>query len=72
MRDLFLRQTRLSIDQVERLRKRVESAQAKLASMREAQKDGPKDEMDRLVIDIEKDQATITAQLNRRVYIRAW
>ena len=72
MRDLFLRQTRLSIDQVERLKKRVESSQTKLGSMREAQKEGSKDEMDKLVGEIEKDQATIASQLNRRVYIRAW
>jgi hypothetical protein len=34
MRDLFFRQTRLSIDQVERLKKRVESTQAKLTSIK--------------------------------------
>ena len=68
MRDLFSRQTRLSIDQVDRLRKRVESNQAKLESVRDAQKD----ETEKLVGNIEKDQATIVAQLNRRVYIRAW
>ena len=70
MRDLFFRQTRLSIDQVERLKKRVESTQAKLESVKAAQKD--KDETEKLVETIEKDQATITVQLNRRVYIRAW
>ena len=69
MRDLFFRQTRLSIDQVERLKKRVESNQVKLESIRDGQKDGSRDE---LTINIEKDQASITAQLNRRVYIRAW
>ena len=72
MRDLFFRQTRLSIDQVDRLKKRVESTQAKLESTREAQKDSGKDEMEKLVGSIEKDQASIAAQLNRRVYIRAW
>ena len=72
MRDLFFRQTRLSIDQVERLRKRVESTQVKLESVREAQKDGPGDEMKKLVQSIETDQATITDQLSRRLYIRAW
>jgi sorting nexin-8 len=70
MRDLFFRQTRLSIDQVERLKKRVESTQAKLEAVKAAQKD--KDETEKLVENIEKDQATIAAQLNRRVYIRAW
>lgn len=72
MRDLFFRQTRLSIDQVERLKKRVESTQVKLDSTRDSQKDSGKDEVDKLVGSIEKDQATIAAQLNRRVYIRAW
>jgi len=72
MRDLFFRQTRLSIDQVERLRKRVESTQVKLESIRESQKEGGKDEVEKLVGSIEKDQATITAQLSRRIYIRAW
>jgi sorting nexin-8 len=75
MRELFFRQTRLSIDQVERLKKRVESTQAKLESAKAAHKDN--DEADKLaecklVENIEKDQATITAQLSRRIYIRAW
>lgn len=72
MRDLFLRQTRLSIDQVERLKKRVESAQTKHGSIKSAGKDGWEVEADKILNNIEKDQATITAQLNRRVYIRAW
>jgi len=72
MRDLFFRQSRLSIDQVERLRKRVETTQAKHESIKDAQKDGWEDEANKLAITIEKDQATITAQLNRRIYIRAW
>ena len=72
MRDLFFRQTRLSIDQVERLKKRVEATQAKLNSVRDAQKDGWGSEAEKLVQSIEVDQATIAAQFNRRVYIRAW
>jgi sorting nexin-8 len=72
MRDLFFRQIRLSIDQVERLKKRVELTQVKLESIRAAQKDGWEGEAEKFVGSIEKDQATITAQLNRRVYIRAW
>lgn len=71
MRDLFFRQMRLSIDQVERLKKRVESTQTKLNSIRDAQKDGWGAEAEKLVLSIETDQTTITAQLNRRVYIRA-
>lgn len=72
MRDLFFRHTRLSIDQVERLKKRVELTQTKLNSVRDAQKDGSGTETEKLVLSIETDQATITAQLNRRVYVRAW
>lgn len=72
MRDLFFRQGRLSLDQVERLKKRVEITQTKLQSVRDAQKDGWENEADKLVQGIENDQALITAQLNRRVYIRAW
>lgn len=72
MRDLFFRQTRLSIDQVERLKKRVESTQAKLESVRGAQKDGWGSEVEKLAKSIEADQATIGAQRDRRVYIRAW
>lgn len=72
MRDLFFRQTRLSIDQVERLKKRVESIQAKHKSIEDAKKDGWETEADKLAQNIENDQAIITAQLNRRVYIRAW
>lgn len=72
MRDLFFRQMRLSIDQVERLKKRVETTQAKLKTVKDAQKDGWEHEADKLVQSIETDQTTITAQLNRRVYIRAW
>jgi len=72
MRDLFFRQTRLSIDQVDRLRKRVESTQVKRESVIGAERDGWEGEAERLAQSIEKDQTTITAQLNRRVYIRAW
>jgi hypothetical protein len=72
MRDLFFRQMRLSIDQVERLKKRVETNQAKLNSVRDTQKDGWGSEAEKLVQSIEADQAIITAQINRRAYIRAW
>lgn len=72
MRDLFVRHDRLSIDQVERLKKRVEANSLKLEGIKAAQKEGWQVEMDRMVGLIEKDQATISAQLNRRVFIRAW
>lgn len=72
MRDLFVRHDRFSIDQVERLRKRVETNSMKLEGVKSAQKEGWQDEADRIIGVIEKDQATIVAQLNRRVFIRAW
>lgn len=72
MRDLFIRHDRLSIDQVERLRKRVETNSLKLEGVKAAEKDGWQEEVDRFVVLIEKDQATIAAQLSRRVFIRAW
>lgn len=72
MRDLFYRHNRLSIDQVERLKKRVELSSVKLEAVKAAGKDGWQDEADKIVGSIEKDQASITAQMHRRVYIRAW
>jgi sorting nexin-8 len=72
MRDLFIRHDRLSIDQVERLKKRVETNSLKLEGVKVAKKDGWQEETDRIIVAIEKDQATIAAQLNRRVFIRAW
>lgn len=71
-RDLFIRHDRLAIDQVERLKKRIEANSVKLDGTRAAQKDNWQEEVDRLAALIEKDQATIAAQLNRRVFIRAW
>jgi sorting nexin-8 len=72
MRDLFIRHVRLSIDQVERLKKRVETNSSKLEAVKTAQKEGWETEVDRLIGLIERDQATIVTQLNRRVFIRAW
>lgn len=71
MRDLFVRHVRLSIDQVERLKKRVESNSSKLEGVKAVQKEGWEAEVDRFIGLIERDQATIAAQLNRRVFIRA-
>lgn len=72
LRDLFIRHDRLSIDQVERLKKRVETNSLKLEGIKAAQKDGWQEEVDKLVGIIEKDQANIAAQLSRRVFVRAW
>ncbi|THU87977.1 hypothetical protein K435DRAFT_730276 [Dendrothele bispora CBS 962.96] len=71
VRDLFIRHDRLSLDQVERLKKRVETTSLKLDGIKSVQKDGWQDEVEKLVAAIEKDQATIAAQLSRRVFIRA-
>lgn len=70
-RDLFIRHDRFSIDQVERLKKRVETNSVKLDGARAAQKEGWEEEVERFTGLIEKDQATIAAQLSRRVFIRA-
>ncbi|KIL69242.1 hypothetical protein M378DRAFT_98592 [Amanita muscaria Koide BX008] len=70
-RDLLIRHDRLSHDQVDKLKKRVETTSVKLDGIRAAQKEGWLDEAERLTTLIEKDQATIVAQLSRRVFIRA-
>lgn len=72
MRDLFIRHDRFSVDQVERLKKRVETNSLKMEGVKVAKKEGWQDEADRIKVAIGKDQATIAAQLNRRVFIRAW
>ena len=72
MRDLFIRHDRLSPDQVDRLRKRVDTNSHKLEGVRQAQKEGWQQEADRIAVLIEKDQAAIAAALARRVFIRAW
>ena len=71
-RDLFIRHDRISVDQVERLRKRIETTSVKLDGVRAALKENWQEEADRLTAMIEKDQATIAAQLSRRIFIRAW
>lgn len=71
MRDLLIRHERLSFDQVERLKKRVETTSLKLDGIRSAQKEGWQEESERLTSLVEKDQASIAAQLSRRVFIRA-
>lgn len=71
MRDLFVRHDRLAGDNVERLKKRVDSNSMKLEGIKGARKDGWEEDADRVVVLIEKDQATITTLLNRRVFIRA-
>ena len=72
MRDLFVRHDRLSVDQVERLKKRADTNTIKLESVKSIAKDGWEEEADKIAGTIEKDKAMISAQLNRRVFIRAW
>ena len=72
MRDLFIRHDRLSVDQVERLKKRVETTSLKMDGIKSTRKEGWEIEADKLASQIERDQATIAAQLSRRVFIRAW
>lgn len=71
MRDLFARHERLAVDNVDRLKKRIDSNSMKLESIKAAQKEGWQEDADRVVVLIEKDQATIASLLNRRVFIRA-
>ncbi|KAJ7247656.1 hypothetical protein B0H12DRAFT_1124939 [Mycena haematopus] len=71
LKDLLIRNDRLSIDQVDRLKQRVETTSLKLEGVKAAQKEGWQDQVEQLVAAIEKDQTTIAAQLSRRVFIRA-
>jgi len=72
MRDLFVRHDRLAVDNVDRLKKRIDSNSMKLESIKANQKDGWQEDADRVVVLIEKDQAAIASLLSRRVFIRAW
>ena len=71
MRDLFIRHDRLSGDSVDKPKKRVETNSLKLEAVKQAQKERWQEEADKLAGLIEKDQASIAAMLNRRVFIRA-
>ncbi|KAF9223972.1 hypothetical protein BS17DRAFT_829865 [Gyrodon lividus] len=71
MRDLFVRHDRHAVDNVDRLKKRVDLNSMKLEGIKAAQRDGWQEDADRVVVLIEKDQATIASLLNRRVFIRA-
>jgi sorting nexin-8 len=72
MRDLFMRHDRLSGDQVDKLRKKIDVNGLKLESIKSVQKDGWQVEADRISGIIEKDQSAIATQLHRRIFIRAW
>jgi sorting nexin-8 len=72
MHDLFSRQDRLSGDQVDKLKRRIESNVLKLESIKHAKKDGWAVEADKVMTSIELDQGAITSALSRRVFIRHW
>jgi sorting nexin-8 len=72
LRELFIRHDKQSVDLVDKLRKKIDTTALKMEGVRAAQKDGWQQEADRLASIIEKDQATVAMQLNRRVFIRAW
>jgi hypothetical protein len=67
-----VRHDRLSVNQVERLRKRVDANAMKREGVTATAKEGWREEAECLLMLIEMDNATITAQLHRRVFIRAW
>lgn len=69
-RDLFARHDRLSVDAVDRLRKRVDVNSRKLEAVKAARKDGWDAEADRILGIIERDQADIANCMARRVFIR--
>jgi len=69
-RDLFLRHDRLSGDQVEKLKKHVETNSQKLEAIKNARKEGWAAEADKVLSSIELDQSAIASALARRVFIR--
>jgi sorting nexin-8 len=69
---MFIRHERLSGDQVDALKKKVATNSIKMDGIKAAQKDGWKEQADKIAVSIEKDNATIQAQLHRRLFIRAW
>jgi len=71
VKDLLIRHERLSIDEVDRLKQRVEATSLKMEGVKAAQKEGWEDEVERHIASIEKDKAAIAQQLSRRVFIRA-
>lgn len=72
MKDLFIRHDRLSGDQVEKLKKRIDVNSAKLEAVKLAAKPDWEMEADKLSGLVEKDKVTVAASLHRRVFIRAW
>lgn len=72
MRDLFGRRDSLAKDNVEKLKKHIEAMQSKIEGLRISQKEGWAQDVDRLSNMVERDQASVSLYLQRRVYIRYW
>jgi len=70
VRDLFLRHDRLAHDNVDKLRKRIDTQSLKLESIKASAKDGWEVEADKVMHAIERDRAAIQQALARRVFIR--
>nr|XP_031862306.1 uncharacterized protein CI109_002271 [Kwoniella shandongensis]KAA5529378.1 hypothetical protein CI109_002271 [Kwoniella shandongensis] len=70
-RDLFVRHDKFSKDSVDALRKKVETRQKKVESLKAAQKAGWEVEVDKLVAATDQDNSQISTLLARRVFIRA-
>ncbi|CCM01814.1 uncharacterized protein FIBRA_03882 [Fibroporia radiculosa] len=71
LRDLYIRHDKLSGDQVDRMKKRVEVNSLKLENAKQSKKDGWEQDADKFTVLIEKDQNDIAIALKRRVFIRA-
>ncbi|KAL7421347.1 Sorting nexin mvp1 [Cryptotrichosporon argae] len=70
-RDLFVRHERLSEDNVDALRKKVEGRTKKVEALKTSQKPGWEVEVDKLVSATDQDNSAILGLLARRVFIRA-
>ncbi|KAK6904423.1 hypothetical protein I203_105236 [Kwoniella mangroviensis CBS 8507] len=70
-RDLFIRHDKLSKDNVDGLRKKVESRNKKIAQLKNAGKPGWEIEVDKLVAANDQDNSSITSLLSRRVFTKA-
>ncbi|KIR58232.1 sorting nexin MVP1 [Cryptococcus bacillisporus CA1873] len=68
---LFYRHSRLSLDNVDALRKKVDSRFSKIESLKSAKKPGWEGEVDKLVSQSDRDTAEIQHLLARRVFVRA-
>ncbi|WVW79221.1 hypothetical protein I302_101187 [Kwoniella bestiolae CBS 10118] len=70
-RDLFIRHEKLSKDNVDTLRKKVEARNKKIEQLKNGGKPGWEVEVDKLVAANDQDNSTIASSLSRRVFIKA-